>query len=79
MIRITCLEGELGKWIMLPRREPTGTKSLKRLYTVERDLIIEVYAGIRARLRNAGHILGSSILELWVEEKCSSIKTVFFW
>lgn len=52
-------------------------KSLKLLHPVERDQIIEVHPGIRARLRNAGHILGSSILELWIGEKGESIKTVF--
>jgi len=50
--------------------------SLKRLSPVERDQIIQVEPGLKARLRNAGHILGSSILELWIEEK-ESIKVVF--
>ena len=44
---------------------------------VERDNIIQVEPGIRARLRNAGHILGSSILELWVETDGGEIKIVF--
>ena len=43
----------------------------------ERDRIIDVSPGIRARLRNAGHILGSSILELWIEEKSEPLKIVF--
>jgi metallo-beta-lactamase family protein len=51
--------------------------SLKRLAPVERDKIIEPFPGVRARLRNAGHILGSSILELWVEEKGETLKIVF--
>jgi len=51
--------------------------SLKLLYPVERDQTIDVIPGIKARLRNAGHILGSSILELWIEEKGETIKTVF--
>jgi metallo-beta-lactamase family protein len=51
--------------------------AIKRLRPVERDQVIEPEAGIRARLRNAGHILGSSILELWVEENRSSLKVVF--
>jgi metallo-beta-lactamase family protein len=51
--------------------------SLKLLSPLERDEIIEIEAGIKARLRNAGHILGSSILEIWIEEKGSSIKAVF--
>ncbi|MGD9321379.1 MAG: MBL fold metallo-hydrolase, partial [Desulfobacteraceae bacterium] len=51
--------------------------SLKRLNPMERDQIIDVDPGIKARLRNAGHILGSSILELWIEENNKSIKIVF--
>jgi metallo-beta-lactamase family protein len=51
--------------------------SLKLLSPVERDQIIAVEPGIKARLRNAGHILGSSILELWVGEKEETLKIVF--
>ncbi|MFH1481158.1 MAG: MBL fold metallo-hydrolase [Pseudomonadota bacterium] len=67
-----------------------GKKDLSPLYTtedaeesltlfspVERDRIIQAEEGIRARLRNAGHILGSSILELWLEESHGAIKIVF--
>jgi metallo-beta-lactamase family protein len=52
-------------------------QSLKLFSPVERDRIIDVEEGIRARLRNAGHILGSSILELWVEMDGSEVKIVF--
>ncbi len=52
-------------------------ESLKFFSPVERDRIIDVEDGIRARLRNAGHILGSSILELWVNEAGKEIKVVF--
>jgi metallo-beta-lactamase family protein len=51
--------------------------ALKYLRPVERDRVIEPENGIKARLRNAGHILGSSILELWIEENPGSIKVVF--
>jgi metallo-beta-lactamase family protein len=51
--------------------------SLKLLSPVERDRIIQVEPGIKARLRNAGHILGSSVLELWVEDGEATIKIVF--
>lgn len=51
--------------------------SIKLLAPVERDQIIDVSPGVKARLRNAGHILGSSILELWIEENGVTIKTVF--
>ena len=51
--------------------------SLKLLSPVERDRIIQIEPGVKARLRNAGHILGSSILELWVEEAEGPVKVVF--
>ncbi|MFH1624525.1 MAG: MBL fold metallo-hydrolase [Pseudomonadota bacterium] len=51
--------------------------SLQSLVPMDRDQIIDVEPGIRARLRNAGHILGSSILELWVEGDDGSTKIVF--
>ncbi|MFC1493877.1 MBL fold metallo-hydrolase RNA specificity domain-containing protein [Thermodesulfobacteriota bacterium] len=44
---------------------------------VERDNVVQVEPGIKARLRNAGHILGSSILELWVETEGGEAKIVF--
>jgi len=51
--------------------------SLKLLFPVEKDKTLEPEPGIRARMRNSGHILGSSILELWVEEGKTSLKMVF--
>ena len=52
-------------------------KALGLFSPVERDQLITVEPGIKARLRNAGHILGSSILELWVEDVSGEIKIVF--
>ncbi len=52
-------------------------ESLKHLSPVEPDEIVSVAEGLRVRLRNAGHILGSAILELWVEDGESEIKLVF--
>jgi len=52
--------------------------SLKRLFPVERDQIVEAEPGVKARLRNAGHILGSCILELWIDtNENEPIKIVF--
>ena len=51
--------------------------SLRLLQPMERNQIIEVAPDIKARLRNAGHILGSSILELWFQEDGESLKIVF--
>lgn len=56
---------------------PDAEASLRYLFPIERDQTIEIEPGIKARLRNAGHILGSSILELWVEEDGGAIKVVF--
>jgi metallo-beta-lactamase family protein len=51
--------------------------SLKLFKPIERDKTIDVEQGIRARLRNAGHILGSSILELWFKQDEGDVKIVF--
>jgi metallo-beta-lactamase family protein len=51
--------------------------AIQCLHPVERDQVIEPEPGVKARLRNAGHILGSSILELWVEENHNALKVVF--
>ncbi|VBB41498.1 Metallo-beta-lactamase domain protein [uncultured Desulfatiglans sp.] len=51
--------------------------SLKLFDPLERDRLVEIEPGVRARLRNAGHILGSSILEIWVEENGKTVKIVF--
>jgi len=52
-------------------------KSLKYLSPLERDRMITVGPGVKARFRNAGHILGSAMVELWVEDERSEIKIVF--
>ena len=51
--------------------------SLQYLSPVERDQIIDIEPGTRIRFRNAGHILGSSIIELWIEDAGAEIKIVF--
>jgi metallo-beta-lactamase family protein len=52
-------------------------KSLQYLSPVEREQVIDVEPGIKARLRNAGHILGSSIVELWMQDMGEEVKIVF--
>lgn len=52
-------------------------RSLEHFDPVERDRVIPFGPGMKARLRNAGHILGSSILELWVGEGEDEVKAVF--
>jgi metallo-beta-lactamase family protein len=51
--------------------------SLQYIVPVEGDEIIQVEDGIRVRFKNAGHILGSSILEMWITENSHEIKIVF--
>jgi len=52
-------------------------KSFSLFSAVERDTKISVCPGIWARFRNAGHILGSSIIEVWVEDGDEKVKIVF--
>ncbi|MFA6222749.1 MAG: MBL fold metallo-hydrolase [Desulfomonilaceae bacterium] len=54
-----------------------ATESLKFFVPFELDKIFDVEPGIKARLRNAGHVLGSSIVELWVQDEGSQTKIVF--
>lgn len=41
------------------------------------DEAFEPFPGLRVKFRDAGHILGSSLIELWVEEDGSPRKVVF--
>jgi metallo-beta-lactamase family protein len=52
-------------------------ESLRYFFPLDRDQVITVEPGIRARLRNAGHILGSSMVELWMEDEGETVKIVF--
>lgn len=52
-------------------------ESLKLFQPIERDRIFDIEKGIKGRFRNAGHILGSSILELWIEDDARETKIVF--
>jgi metallo-beta-lactamase family protein len=52
-------------------------ESLRYLAPVELDQTIDLEPGSKVRLRNAGHILGSAIAELWVEDEGKEIKIVF--
>jgi metallo-beta-lactamase family protein len=51
--------------------------SLRYLVPVELDRIVDIEPGIKMRLRNAGHILGSCIVELWLEDEGKQTKIVF--
>jgi metallo-beta-lactamase family protein len=54
-----------------------AAESLKFFVPFQLDEIFDVEPGIKARLRNAGHVLGSSIVELWVQDEGSETKIVF--
>lgn len=51
--------------------------SLNHFEGIDCDAIFEVTPGIEARFRDAGHIMGSTIIELWGREKGRKIKVVF--
>ena len=72
------------------KRKRKGEKELPPLYTaedaarcleifepVQYDEIIEITPEIHVRFNDAGHMLGSSIIELWVKEDEKEKKTVF--
>ncbi len=52
-------------------------KSLPLFRSLNTDEIIEIAPGVEIRLRDAGHILGSNIVEVWLEEDNEKIKLVF--
>lgn len=49
---------------------------LQQLRPVAYDADISPHADVRCRLRDAGHILGSAILEIWVSEGATTTKLV---
>ncbi|MGO9568633.1 MAG: MBL fold metallo-hydrolase RNA specificity domain-containing protein [Desulfomonilaceae bacterium] len=52
-------------------------ESLRYLAPVELDQTVDLGPGAKVRLRNAGHVLGSAIAELWVEDQGKETKIVF--
>lgn len=72
------------------KRERKGEKPLPPMYTAEEaarsleifkqvkyDEIIEITPDIHVRFNDAGHMLGSSIIEIWVKENGKEEKAVF--
>ncbi len=72
------------------KRKRKGEKEIPPLYTAEEaarsleifepvqyDEIIEITEDIHVRFNDAGHMLGSSIIELWTKEDGKETKTVF--
>ena len=54
-----------------------AAKSLEIFEPVQYDQIIEITPEIHVRFNDAGHMLGSSIIEVWVKEDGKETKTVF--
>ena len=52
-------------------------ESLERLQDVRYDEEISPHAGVRCRFRDAGHILGSANVEIWVDDGGTTRKLVF--
>lgn len=54
-----------------------ATKCLELFKQVSYDEVIEIDENIHVRYNDAGHMLGSSTIELWVKEDGKETKTVF--
>ncbi|MGR6835784.1 MBL fold metallo-hydrolase RNA specificity domain-containing protein [Syntrophomonas erecta] len=52
-------------------------KCLSQFRSLNMDETFEIVPGIQLRLRDAGHILGSCILELWITENDKTSKMVY--
>ncbi len=52
-------------------------KSLQYFQPVSYGEIVQMADGLRVRFRDAGHILGSAIIEIWVEEEGQERKLIF--
>lgn len=52
-------------------------RSLEQLVPLDYDADTEVHPAVRCRFRDAGHILGSAIIEVWVQEDSRRTKLVF--
>jgi len=66
----------------LPPLEPLYTMqdaadAVRRIRALDYDAVHEVAPGVRIRLHDAGHILGSAIVELWAREQGVERKLVF--
>ncbi len=58
-------------------RVDDAANAMKYFTPVERDEFITLTPDIKFRFRNAGHILGSSIIEMWINQGNDRIKVVF--
>lgn len=51
--------------------------SLSHIKGIECDTMIAIAPNVKAMFRDAGHMLGSAVLELWIKEKGRTVKVVF--
>jgi metallo-beta-lactamase family protein len=67
-----------GKRLVEPLyTRPDAEKAMRQFQALDYDTERQLLPGVRLRLRDAGHILGSAILELWLEENGNRRKIVF--
>ena len=52
-------------------------KSLQYFETVKYDEMLDLADGVKVRFQDAGHILGSAIVEVWIEEEGEKKKIIF--
>lgn len=77
------------KWIN-KRNKKLGRPEIEPLYTVEDaekvmthfvpvnyGEMVQIHPRVEVRFRDAGHILGSSFIEMWIDEKGKKTKVVF--
>ena len=68
----------LGKAPLLPLYTAEDAINCMEIFSpVEYDEIVQLDENISARFNDAGHMLGSAIIELWVNENGKITKTVF--
>ncbi len=67
-----------GKLLIEPIYKIDDAKNaLMQFSSINSDEIIEIAEGVEVRLRDAGHILGSNIIEIWIKEGEDKTKIVF--
>jgi metallo-beta-lactamase family protein len=80
-------EHDLRKWINMGRVGPPPAPvydledveaALKLFKSVQYDEIVELAPGLRARWRDAGHILGAASIEVWAEDKPGEVTKIIF-
>jgi metallo-beta-lactamase family protein len=52
-------------------------RSLQYFQTIGYDEVLQIKDGVKVRFQDAGHILGSAMIEIWVEEEGKEKKLVF--